>query len=543
MTTYTGTSGNDNFDLGASLTSADRINGGDGYDTVSLSGNYKSGQGNAIQLGSPVFANIEALYLNVPYQSGFHYDVVTSDDAVAAGQTFSVRLNNGGDSHRGGLSFDGSAERDGRFLVNANLANGDFTFIGGAGDDVVAADLYQGTLTLAGGGGNDFFTFEGSAGSMIAHIDGGSGTDTLSITSLVLPQNLLEIRNIEHLLLPEASFRLTIDNATVAAGKSLMVDFSSMTLLNQYIGYPSYFDGTAESDGHLVFIAGSGIATLDGGAQSDSFDLTRGGFTTARGNGGNDTFSAGSMFSDTLRLDGGTGGDTLVLNGDYGYGIDLDNVTNVETLKLGPLFDYNITVDDMTVAAKTTFHVLAGGMLTGDSLVFDGSGEHDGRFDIQGGAGDDTLTGGKRADVIDGGAGNDTLDGGIGNDTLRGGAGDDVITGGRGADAIDLSGGGHDRLVFRDSDSRPSAPDVVTGFVPGSDKLDLHLIDADTSQIHNQAFHLGGSAFTNAIGELIQYSDGVGHTVIAGDVNGDGTADIQILLVGSLTLTTGDFVL
>jgi hypothetical protein len=57
--------------------------------------------------------------------------------------------------------------------------------------------------------------------------------------------------------------------------------------------------------GHLVFVAGSGHATVDGGGASDSFDITRGGLITARGNGGDDTFDVGMRFTEAMKLDGG----------------------------------------------------------------------------------------------------------------------------------------------------------------------------------------------------------------------------------------------
>ncbi len=537
--TVSGNGGNDFFYFGGGLTSADRIDGGAGIDTVFLAGGYFTTSGNAIQLGSPVFTSIEELFLMSG--AGNHYDINASDSAVAAGQVFLIESN----FNQGVLNFDGSGEHDGAFQLRMDSFESDrLSFTGSSGNDILLfATMINSTATVAGGGGDDFVSFGGNFGNNVVHFDGGGGFDTLFITD-ALPQAYFSVdfSNVELLVLPEELFQLTIADTAVAAGKTLKVDATAMTLGSQNPNYVSYFDGSAENDGHLAFVAGTGHETLDGGAQSDTFDLTRSGFTTARGNGGNDTFSAGSGFSGAMHLDGGDGNDTLSLSGDYGTGIDLDNVTNIETLKLGALSDYNITVDDMTVAAKVTFHVLASGMLAGDSLVFDGSAELNGRFDIQAGAGDDSLTGGKRADVIDGGAGNDSIDGGIGDDILKGGAGDNVITGGRGADTIDVSAGFHDRLVFRDSDSRPSAPDVVDGFDPGRDKLDLHLIDADTTQARNQAFHLGGSAFTHSAGELIQYQDAHNHTVIAGDVNGDGTADIQILLISTPTLTDVDII-
>ncbi|WP_211442385.1 calcium-binding protein [Collimonas humicola] len=60
---------------------------------------------------------------------------------------------------------------------------------------------------------------------------------------------------------------------------------------------------------------------------------------------------------------------------------------------------------------------------------------------MQGLAGDDTLTGREMADTLDGGIGNDTLDGGIGNDILLGGVGNDVLKGGAGNDTYVLSKG------------------------------------------------------------------------------------------------------
>jgi hypothetical protein len=43
-------------------------------------------------------------------------------------------------------------------------------------------------------------------------------------------------------------------------------------------------------------------------------------------------------------------------------------------------------------------------------------------------------------------------------------------------------------------------------------------------------------------GELIvTYSSG--QTVVSGDINGDGAADFQIALTGTLSLTTDDFIL
>ena len=70
-----------------------------------------------------------------------------------------------------------------------------------------------------------------------------------------------------------------------------------------------------------------------------------------------------------------------------------------------------------------------------------------------------TLTGGAGFDLLTGGAGDDTLDGLAGNDVLRDGSGTDTLTGGPGADIFILSDDG--------------APDTITDFTPGTDRIDL----------------------------------------------------------------------
>jgi Ca2+-binding RTX toxin-like protein len=66
--------------------------------------------------------------------------------------------------------------------------------------------------------------------------------------------------------------------------------------------------------------------------------------------------------------------------------------------------------------------------------------------EIDGGAGNDTLTGSAAADKIRGGAGNDQINGLDGKNDLAGGAGNDVIWGGAGSDKID-GGAGKDVIV------------------------------------------------------------------------------------------------
>ncbi|CAN0589134.1 unnamed protein product, partial [Laminaria digitata] len=69
------------------------------------------------------------------------------------------------------------------------------------------------------------------------------------------------------------------------------------------------------------------------------------------------------------------------------------------------------------------------------------------------------IDGGNGKDDLEGSAGNDTLDGGNGKDVLNGGAGDDTLTGGN----------GNDTFAFDEDFGN----DTITDFKPGNDQIDL----------------------------------------------------------------------
>jgi Ca2+-binding RTX toxin-like protein len=136
--------------------------------------------------------------------------------------------------------------------------------------------------------------------------------------------------------------------------------------------------------------------------------------------------------------------------------------------------------------------------------------------------------------VIQAGNGNDVLDGGNGDDLLVGGFGVDTQTGGSGADTF--------KFTPWDTGTLASA-DRITDFVSGVDRIDLSAIDTNYLVAGVQHFSfIGSSAFSNTGGELRYAYDGV-DTHVLGDMDGDGAADIEILLTGNLTPLASDFVL
>ncbi|HYJ81933.1 MAG TPA: M10 family metallopeptidase C-terminal domain-containing protein, partial [Allosphingosinicella sp.] len=153
-----------------------------------------------------------------------------------------------------------------------------------------------------------------------------------------------------------------------------------------------------------------------------------------------------------------------------------------------------------------------------ETMVVDGSLELDGTFRFFGGKSDDTLKGGAQ---------NDLLLGNLGADTLAGGGGADVFR--------------YDSTA----DSTAASKDHILDFAPGTDKIDLTRIDANTLLGGDQAFtFIGSNAFSGAAGELRASGSG-GNWVVEGDVNGDGVADlvIQLSIQNALPVTSNEFFL
>jgi Ca2+-binding RTX toxin-like protein len=133
---------------------------------------------------------------------------------------------------------------------------------------------------------------------------------------------------------------------------------------------------------------------------------------------------------------------------------------------------------------------------------------------LSGLAGNDVINGGGGVDQLYGGAGNDVINGGAGADFINGGAGRDILTGGLGADIFQF---------LQVSDSPVGAPDTITDFVRGQDKLDLTaLVGQSTGPLT-----FVGASFTGHGGDVTSTFDGHGYLVQV-DTNGDRRADFQL---------------
>jgi Ca2+-binding RTX toxin-like protein len=256
--TLNGGAGNDTLNGGAG---DDTLNGGTGSDTASYSG---ATSGVTVSLA------------------------VTTAQAVGGGQ--------GSDTLVSIENLTGSSHSD---TLTGNI--GSNVISGGSGNDTISSGG-GGTDTLSGGSGNDTFNFAGDLRST-DKIDGGSGTDTVNLDGNYasgLTFAATTMVNVEKLVLAAGySYKLTTNNATVAAGKTLTINGAALSASNVLT-----FNGAAETNGHFVIIGGLGADKLTGGALSDTFTYTSAAQSTSTHY---DTITGFNFSSDKFDIPGGVG--------------------------------------------------------------------------------------------------------------------------------------------------------------------------------------------------------------------------------------------
>ncbi len=233
-------------------------------------------------------------------------------------------------------------------------------------------------------------------------------------------------------------------------------------------------------------VGGGAAQYISGGAFADSIS-GRGGNDILEGRGGADA------------LNGATGSDTA----------------SYEHSTLGVVVNLTTPATNTNDAAGDTYNLVEN--LRGTTLA-------------------DTITGTNIPNTLEGLAGDDTIRGNSGIDIINGGLGDDALTGGFSNDLF---------VYSLTTETTVANPDGITDFSAGSsttfgDRIDLRLIDADTTTSGNQAFSfIGTSAFTLGTKGQLRVSLS-GHAVVTGDVNGDQVADFAIDLLNVTTLANLD---
>jgi len=180
-----------------------------------------------------------------------------------------------------------------------------------------------------------------------------------------------------------------------------------------------------------VVSGGDGNDRVEGGKGADLL-LDGAGRDTVSGGEGDDHVVV-ALDGDRDTYDGGAGTDTLDLSAtEHGVEVDLTK-GSAEGCEIG----------DNEVSG---FEVVWGG--TGADTISGSSGNET----LSGGAGDDHLDGHGGDDSLDGGAGNDVIMDGAGEDTVSGGTGNDTIRASADGDDDDFDGGeGCDTLDYSSS--------------------------------------------------------------------------------------------
>jgi len=493
----------------------DDVAGNQLHPTVSVLSNGYFVVGWVSENGDLTYQTYDPSGTKIGGNSLMHIDVIEGETAALAdGTVASVRESFNGDGSGTGVRSTVHAltrttigDATDETLAGDGLRD---IIVGGEGNDIL--DGFGATDVLAGGGGTD--TLRGGAGG--DQLDGGAGIDTASYYT--------------------SAAGVTVDLAAGtgsggdAAGDTLIVieNLSGSNLGNDTLLGDADANWLRGWNGDDTLRGGTGADTLDGGAGVDTASYYNGsvGVTVDLAAGtGSDGNAAGDTLTAIENISGSQGGDTLLgsaganwlrgWNGDDvlrgGAGADtLDGGTGIDTASY-----YNGSAG---VSVSLTAGTGSGGEASADILS--------GIENVSGSQGNDILVGNADANV---------LRGWDGDDVLNGVAGQDTLTGGIGADRFVVGGA---------AQSPVGGADLITDFSHAqTDRIDLHLIDANTDVAGDQAFSFIGTAAYSGVAGQLRYAVSGGVTTLAGDVDGDGTSDFHVKLTGSIALVAADFVL
>jgi Ca2+-binding RTX toxin-like protein len=578
----TGGTGNDNIDAGAgddiflfatlNLTSADTVAGGDGADLLKLSNDAL-----VIDSDFTKFTSVETI---TGGGIGIQLDVTLGALAAAAGVTTVTFVNTADaqtDTLTVGAGFTGAT-------LTVNL-DGDAT--AGTTNAVIATG-YTGALTVA--------ALQGSLDTLVHTLTGGSGSDTLQLTSVTGGITLAatataQISAIETFkTVGNDALNITLSEGNVLTGGTLTMNATSMTS-----GKLTFSGGTQTAGGavsvitlgsgaHDITLAagadtyvgtGSGATTLSGGAGADSI-TTGSGADSVVGGDGNDTLIGGSG-ADSIT--GGAGADSLMGGADadtfiytevaQSGGSNLDTITDFATASDKLRFTLDYTGQTVGFVVNATIVSAAAGLTNAQAALTAERGQYiydttNSRLyvnvnndnmitaldytvglnaatvvadSILTGDVNFVITGGSGADTITAGGGADTIDGAVGDDVIVGGDGADSISGGAGADTI-TGGAGADTI-----DTGAGINLVIAG--SGFDTIDL-TTSTDATTIRTAALVVANNF--NALNFLVaadkvEYTGAVlnGTGVVVGGAE-DTTARATLSLIAanktSVQLTT-----
>jgi Ca2+-binding RTX toxin-like protein len=557
------------------------INGGDGFDVISVQGNSNiievgpgaatvilAGQGNALYGSEDEHTVVFAAAADGGPNSGTFMKLGAGADLVS-GQMDSSELRMGLGYNQ--LNLEGSTNiivSEG-FAVMTVAGNENFIVTESPGDIVTVSGNRNAVYTQ---GSDDVITITGEANNAW----GGEGNDTITVSgseSIAYGEEgndrLIAVNGDESVFL----FGGSGDDTYVVKQERAFIleEDESFDTVEIYSPNWSAYDISGIEvykimvDEGMEFLASDDSSTIYGGKGSDIIGALAGddvvlggaGSDMIGGGDGNDVLNGGTDFD---LLGGELGDDRYLVLDDMDEIVEIENegFDTVETTLAEFRLSDNVEAiigtnskikqdlygngDDNWLEARAAGSVLIGG--AGNDTYVIGTAKIKVQESVNEGV--DTVT----SDVTDlklngfENIENATLTGAM-NLNLTGNAMANVLTGNVGRNVL-KGGAGADTFVFlsaSDSGLSAKAQDWIMDFKRLVDKIDLSAIDASVAAEGNGAFSfIGKQGFHKIAGELRYFLDD-GHTVVAGDTNGDGRADFKINLECEIRLSTADFIL
>jgi len=493
-----------NTSTSQTLNAGDNINGGAGNDTLNITSTSALAAGTGVTSTGfetvSITATGGALSLDATTMTGI--TTVTNSgstgaDVTVTGLTGKVAVNLTGANANttithAAAAVAGTADALALTLNGANTTtsgtltvNGFETInvnaVGATGSSTtsltIADDSLQ-TLAVTGAGASAIVaTMSGASGAVVGTVTGGDGAETLTVTPGT--SGLLSIST------GAGNDRVNISaiaaTNTIAGGDGTDTLSTSVSITTTTGANISGFETVRISGGATVAlpstntvstltIADAGGGTLTNLAASGTVNLTTGGAATVT----NTTGWTGATDSITVNVGAASGTGSTGAGTATAVSAALIETATINNLQAST--DTTARSVGVTGTSLKTMNVVSSGTA---AITITGGGTALTAIDASAVNGPVTnsattatagfsLTTGSAADAVSGGTGNDTLIGGAGNDTLTGAAGADRLTGGTGADLFVFGQNLSNAVV-----SSASAPDTVTDFVSGTDKLQI----------------------------------------------------------------------
>ena len=503
--------------------------GGSGTDTISIT---TAGQSGVDAIVDNDFTKVDSVgALLVADGTG---STVTINTEAQLGGIVSLFGGTGGDTFSAGSAYSATSltlvGNDGEDSLTSNAAVD--LILGGSGNDTINGG--GGADSLDGGANNDVFLFSTRAtfaavgnGGATASLIGGSGTDTISITTAgqsgvdaIVDNDFTKVDSVGALLVADGTGSAVTINTEAQLGGIVSVFGGT--------GGDTFSAGSAYSGTSVRLLGNDGADSLTSNAAADLI----------LGGNGNDTINGGGGADN---LDGGVNDDTFV----FASATDL---ATAATVIGGQDYDtISITAAGAGVADTNFLHVD-----TVEALAFTGGAACSANLDLNaqaggivsvfGGVGDDTFTAGTAfnstsvtlvgndgADSLTAADANDYLDGGIGADILQGfnssNTGIDTLTGGADADTFALGVAAANGYGSSATGDIASITDFGTG--------------ADIVQIDDMGL-LGPWAITQVINDYVITNGGVNQYGLARVSGTEGAGDAVWSLKNMSTGTPGN---